>query len=75
MAVRDRWYMRRAVEQEQHNSEDSRIRAVGFVIVARPADGAPMWKRDGVTMSHARALVVAERELAARSKPVEVQNV
>ncbi len=65
MALKDRWYMiRYRFEPLPHVSEDARIRAVGFRIVARPSHATPTWVRRGVVVSHVRALALADAELA-----------
>lgn len=52
-------------------STDQFLRNNRFRIRARPADGAPVWERDGREYSEAQALVVAHREWKEALESVE----
>ncbi len=40
---------------------DMMLREEGFVIVARPADGEPLWKRRGKVMTETQSWIVLNR--------------
>lgn len=52
--------------------EDYCIRQAGFVIAERPNRGPAIWVRNGKSYTHAEALRVARRELAARQEQEEI---